>query len=610
VPEDREAVQENIRRVQSGVDPTEVEFRVERPDGGRSWVLAHAVPIMDEEGSVERICGVVLDITERRLAEDRLRSSEARFRQICEASFDGIVVSSGGVITEVNPGFQGIFRCSAGEAVGKPVRDFIGRDPAEILETQDGRPGRGPLEIEARAVDGTAMILEATTRAHRTGGKTSHITALRDITEVRDLERQFQFSQRMEAVGRLAGGVAHDFNNLLTVIRAYADLIRESVTDESPLAKEVDEILRASDSASALTRQLLAFSRRQAVQPAVIDVGDVVRGGVRMLEPLLGEGVELSVDVPPEPLRAVMDPHQLEQVLMNLAANARDAMPMGGVLSIRASRVDLDASFARGHWDMAPGTYIRLTVSDTGVGMSEDVRCRVFEPFFTTKGHGEGTGLGLSSVYGIVRQSGGFIWVYSEPGQGATFKVHLPEVDPPVPSPSAAVEPGPVPLGGSGEETILVVEDLPAVRSAVRRILEGYGYSVLEALTPSMALDLARSHLGSVDLLLTDVVMPEMSGPDLAREVKALRPGIRVLFMSGYAPDTAHRMGALEAGADLLEKPFSAEALVGRVREALTPASSGPLARTLSAPAWAPGGVRREGAGGGGRPPGRRGRGN
>ena len=277
----------------------------------------------------------------------------------------------------------------------------------------------------------------------------------------------------------------------------------------------------------------------------------------------------LVLEVPDEPLRAVMDSHQLQQVLMNLVVNARDAMPTGGTLTIAASRVELDASFARGHWDMTAGPYVRLSVSDTGVGMSPEVQSRIFEPFFTTKGTAEGTGLGLSSVYGIVRQGGGFVWVYSEPGRGATFKVHLPEVDAPVPEAGAVTDPQADPALGAAGETILVVEDLPAVRSAVRRILERYGYTVLEALTPTMALDLARSHRGALHLLLTDVVMPEMSGPELAQAVRTLRPTTRVLFMSGYTPDTAQRMGALDAGADLLEKPFSAEALVGRVRDAL-----------------------------------------
>jgi CheY-like chemotaxis protein len=361
--------------------------------------------------------------------------------------------------------------------------------------------------------------------------------------------------------------VAHDFNNLLGIITGYGELLRKKVAADPRLIKYVDDILKAAERAAGLTRQLLAFSRKQVLQPRILDLNAVVGETEKMLQRLIGEDIQLLtvLDEHVDPVRA--DPGQMDQVLMNLAVNARDAMPRGGRLTIETGNVVLDQAYSRQHAGVAPGHYVMLAVSDTGHGMTSEVRTRVFEPFFTTKGPGKGTGLGLATVHGIVQQSGGHIWVYSEPGHGTTFKVYLPRTD----APGWAVEtPAPAEIElPRGSETVLLVEDEASLRKLVRECLEASGYTVLEASHGTAALERSERHPGRIDLLMTDVVMPGMSGRELAERLRASRPEIRILYMSGYTDDAVVLHGVLAEDMAFLQKPFTAAELAGRVREVL-----------------------------------------
>jgi two-component system cell cycle sensor histidine kinase/response regulator CckA len=383
----------------------------------------------------------------------------------------------------------------------------------------------------------------------------------------RSLEAQLLQSQKMEAVGRLAGGVAHDFNNILTAIGGYADLLLADLPADDARRQDIDEIHRAARRAASLTQQLLAFSRRQIMQPKVVDLNALVADIDKMLRRLIGEDVLLSAVLAPNLGNVRADPGQLEQVILNLAVNARDAMPSGGHLTIQTRNVELDQSYVAEHPAVTPGPYVLLSVSDTGTGMTDETKSHIFEPFFTTKPRGKGTGLGLATVYGIIQQTGGHIWAYSEVGRGTTMKVYLPRVDLPADSlPSASPE-AEEDLRGSA--TVLLVEDETAVRAVTRQLLTRSGYTVVEAADGHMALALTAALDQPVDLLLTDVVMPGMSGRELAERLAAQRPGLRVLFMSGYADDAIVRHGMLEPGLAYLEKPFRPEALLRKVRDVL-----------------------------------------
>lgn len=387
-----------------------------------------------------------------------------------------------------------------------------------------------------------------------------------DVTEHQQLEEEFHQAQKMEAVGRLAGGVAHDFNNLLTIISGYAQLLEDMVASEPKLHTYVDEIIHAGDRASALVRRLLAFTRRQSMEPQVLDLNNVVKGAEKMLRRLIGEDIEV-VTILPADLGAVRsDPAQLDQVLINLSVNARDAMPNGGKLIIETANVDLDQTYAHTHLAVTPGPYVMLAVSDTGHGMDAHTRAHMFEPFFTTKEKGKGTGLGLATVYGVVKQSGGNIWVYSEQGKGTTFKIYLPRVVAPV----EPLEPKTIrDYHPQGSETILLVEDEQGIRDLVLGILRARGYKVLEASRPLEALQISQKFEGTIHLLFTDVVMPQMSGRDVAAQISVTRPETKVLYMSGYTDNAIAHHGVLEPGVPFLQKPFTPEALAQKVREVL-----------------------------------------
>jgi nitrogen-specific signal transduction histidine kinase/CheY-like chemotaxis protein len=404
------------------------------------------------------------------------------------------------------------------------------------------------------------------------GGEIVNYVALqRDVTRELELEEQFHQAQKMEAIGQLAGGVAHDFNNLLTAINGFAELTQFQLEAEDPLQDCVGKILHAGRRAADLVRQLLAFSRKQVVQPQVLELNQVVEEVDKMLGRIIGEHIQIRTVLPPDLWLVKVDPTQIEQIIVNLAVNARDAMPEGGQLTIETSNVALDKDYTAMHLEAQPGDYVLLAVSDTGVGMSKDVAAHIFEPFFTTKEIGKGTGLGLATVYGIVQQSGGHIWVYSEEGQGTTFKIYLPrDVQTIIPSKrngrSQALP--------RGSETILLVEDEPAVREIAARTLRGQDYIVLEAVDGQDALHRSREHGDNIQLLLTDMVMPGLNGRNLADRLAQNYPELKTLFMSGYTDNTVASHGRLDSNAPFIQKPFSPGALVRKVREVLDGSTS------------------------------------
>jgi signal transduction histidine kinase len=431
------------------------------------------------------------------------------------------------------------------------VTEFIRLKQQAGARHHDGGPGPGGT---------AAMETDIFQRAQEIQGANSQLRR-----QQAELEEQLRQSQKLEAVGRLAGGIAHDFNNLLSVILMYTDELTQMLGPHGVATEELDEIRLAGRRAADLTRQMLAFSRQQMLEPKVIDLNEIVRSLGRMLSRVLGEDVELRTVFGPALGRVHADPGQIEQVIMNLVVNARDAMPTGGRLTITTTGATLDDAYARQHVGVAPGEYVMLSVSDTGIGMDKVTQSRAFEPFFTTKAQGQGTGLGLSTVFGIVKQSGGNIWLYSEPGAGTTFRIYLPRVD----GVAAPVRAQPVRPARGGSEKILLVEDEEQIRRVSSAILKKAGYRVVEARRPTEALELFARDAESIDLLLTDVVMPEMSGRQLAEQITAARGGIRVLFMSGYTNDAILHHGVLAPGISFIQKPLTPDSLIRKVREVL-----------------------------------------
>ena len=449
--------------------------------------------------------------------------------------------------------------------------------PAEDRAAVDRRPAKGlPNYTGAwRHRTKKGRDLEVLVRSHLVDdhGRPARLALLEDRTERTSLERQLHHAQKMDAIGQLAGGMAHDFNNLLTAIFGYCDLLLNDIPASDSRRGDVAEIKKAATAAASLTERLLAFSRKQIIEPKVLDLNGVVGEVGRLLQRVIGEDIEMELNLSPQLGHVRADPHQIGQVLMNLVVNARDAMPRGGKLTITTDNISLDDTYARMHVGAVPGPHVMLAVSDTGSGMSPEVQGRLFEPFFTTKPAGQGTGLGLASVYGIVKQSGGNIWVYSEVGHGTTFKVYLPLVDAAadVAMPATvAAQPGAPAAAHTNGATILLVEDNPSLEQIARRILKRYGYAVLSAPSAEEAVRVSRTHSGAIDLLLTDVVMPGQSGPSLATLLTTERPGMRVLHMSGYTDDAVVRHGALSGTAAFLQKPFTPEGLSRKVQEVLS----------------------------------------
>jgi len=510
------------------------------------------------------------------VAESALRTSERRFRALVEESWDAVALfGADGTILYGSPATTRLLGYDLAEFVGRNAMELIHPDDrtAVLLRLQEATAApRARVHVAARVrhKNGSWRYLEGVfTNLLDDPSVAAIVNNYRDVTDRRILEEQVVLSQKMEAIGRLAGGVAHDFNNILTAIGGYTDLLLADLAPDDQRRRDVEEIYRAAERAAALTQQLLAFSRRQVLQPKVINLNALVPEVEKMLRRLIGEDILFATVLPPRLGNVRADPGQLEQVIVNLAVNARDAMPDGGRLTIETRNVELDESYAADHPSVRPGRYVMLAVTDTGVGMDEETKARIFEPFFTTKVRGKGTGLGLATVYGIVQQTGGHIWPYSERGQGTTMRVYLPRVDEPADPIERPGDVAPETLRGS--ETILLVEDEAPVRAVTRQLLQRNGYTVLEAPDGPTALALVDGEKGSqhVDLLLTDVIMPGMSGRELAKQLKARRPEVRALFMSGYTDDAVVRHGMLEPGLAYLEKPFRPTALLRKVREVL-----------------------------------------
>ena len=552
--------------------PASLELRWRHKDGSWRHIDAVAVDRLAEP-AVGAIVVNFRDVTERHTAEAALRESEERYRTLVEGVRDIIfALTPEGTIASLNPAFETITGWRREEWVGQPFERLVHPEDLPLALELLGRVVRGELrpasQFRVRTAKGDYRVGEfsATPQLHE--GRLVGILGIgRDVTERVQLEQQLRQAQKMEAVGRLAGGIAHDFNNILTAITGYADLLLEDLGATDPRRQDADEIHKAADRAAGLTRQLLAFSRQQVLQPTVIEVNKLVGDLEKMLRRLLGEDVELTTRLAPTTGRVKADPGQLEQVIMNLAVNARDAMPTGGKLTLETGNMDLDESYATDHYPARAGPFVMLAVSDTGIGMSEETQAHMFEPFFTTKEKGKGTGLGLATVYGIIKQSGGFVWVYSELGHGTTFKLYLPRVQELA---ERASEPAQAPARPArGTETVLVVEDEAPVRSIARQVLERHGYTVLEAPSAEAALDLVTRYSGTIHLLLTDVVMPGLNGRELATKLASLRPDARVIFMSGYTDDAVTRHGVLEPGSAYVQKPFTPDAIARRVREVL-----------------------------------------
>jgi two-component system cell cycle sensor histidine kinase/response regulator CckA len=523
--------------------------------------------VMVEMGRVPCMLSTFNDITEHKRAQDGLSASEERYRLLFENNPQPMWVfdDETQAFLAVNEAACRHYGYSRAEFLSMTIRDIRPADelPRLIRHLSETRENLQANTWRHRRKDGTVIDAEVTAYSLVFDGRPAKLVLAIDVTERRRLEQQLRQAQKMEAIGRLAGGVAHDFNNVLTAILGYADLLGSGIgeADES-----IAEIKKAGERAASLTRQLLAFSRQQVLEPKVLDVNALVENVEKMLRRLIGEDVKLVTALEPSVWNARADAGQLEQVIMNLAVNARDAMPKGGTLTIETKNAELDDVVAQDLVTMRAGRYVMLAVTDTGVGMNAETKSHIFEPFFTTKGIGKGTGLGLATVYGIVKQSDGYVWVYSEPGLGTSFKIYLPRVDEALDD-TASRRPMERPARGS--ETVLLVEDEDAVRTLTRKLLKSLGYTVLEVSDGSAALEIAQEHAGPIHLLLTDVVMPDLGGAELAARMAALRPETKVLFMSGYTDDAIIRHGLIHEGGRLLQKPFTAENLARKLREVL-----------------------------------------
>jgi PAS domain S-box-containing protein len=521
---------------------------------------------------------IVADISARKAGELALGERERRFRTVLEASPNAILgVGGDGRIFFANRMVQTTFGYAPGDVIGEiielllpeRVREDHVRHRAAFMASPTARPMGIGLDLAGRRLDGTDFPVEISLSPVPSADGLLVFATVVDISARKALEEELLQAQKMESVGRLAGGVAHDFNNMLTAISGYSELMLEDLPASSPLRHSVEAIHGAGARAALLTQQLLAFSRRQVLEPKVIDLNVAVRAIEPMLKPLIGERVTLVTRLSPDVAFVRADPGQLDQIIVNLAVNARDAMPDGGVITVETANAHFDEAYAVEHFDVQPGSYAMLSVTDTGGGMDRETRQHIFEPFFTTKAQGKGTGLGLATIYGVVRQSGGHIWLYSEPGHGTTFKIYFPQTEAELDSTAPGRAAGP---GGTG--TILLVEDEDAVREFIQEVLERRGYRVLTAPNASAALAIVDRHDGDIDALLTDVVMPGQTGPELAALLRRDLPGLAVLFVSGYSQETLESSAISGAATAYVSKPFSPDVLATQLDEVIREAAA------------------------------------
>jgi PAS domain S-box-containing protein len=580
-PEDKERVISAVRAILEGGGRFWLdEYRFLCSDGSYACVFDRGYILHDEQGQPLRMIGAMMDITDRKRAEEALRETNETLRTLIQASPLGIAVLDAAEKVRIwNPAAERITGWRAPDVLGKMIPGMSGgvrpdQFPALAQRALHGEavtgaeiPGRRKGEIPIELSVSMAPLRDAR------GAISGAMAVLADISERKSaelqksqLEEQLRQSQKMEAVGRLAGGVAHDFNNLLTAISGYAELLQGRFEPGNDIRGYVDEILKSSGRATQLTRQLLAFSRRQVLQPKVLDLNSVVQNMDGLLRRLIGEHIELTASLEPRLASVRADQGQIEQVIMNLSVNARDAMPNGGRLIIETRNVDLDSGYNDRHGRLRTGPHVLLAVTDSGHGMNPETQSHLFEPFFTTKEQAKGTGLGLATVYGIVKQSGGDIWVYSEPGKGSVFKIYFPRIDE---APESASKDETRTRARRGTETVLLAEDSDVVRRLLRELLISNGYTLLEARHGLEALEIAQTFQGRIDLLVTDMVMPQMSGRELAAKLGPQRPEMKILFMSGYTEDAIARQGVLDPGTAFLEKPFTPNSLAKKVRELL-----------------------------------------
>ena len=584
-PDDRQRVLSALYSSCENRTPFRSEYRLLARDGRVVWVRDQAVVVCDEAGKPSFLQGVMFDVSDLLRAVESLHRSEEKFRTLFERTAVGIaLVDVEGRLTECNPELQ--------EMLGYRKEELLGRFFSELIYMEDETVDldfhkkllsgeQDHYQVEKRYIrkeGGWVWGRENVSLVRDAGGNPQYtIHMVENINEWKQLEAQFLQSQKMETVGRLAGGIAHDFNNLLTVLKGYSQLSILGLKDDDPLKGNIREIQNATERAAQLTSQLLAFSRRQVLDMKVLDLNTVVRGLEKMLRRIIGEDIEFITHLGEDLGRVKTDPGQIEQVILNLVVNAKDAMPKGGKLILETNNVQLDENFASTHMNTKPGSYVLLSVSDTGCGMSPEIKERIFDPFFTTKEKHKGTGLGLSTVYGIVNQSGGNIWVYSEPGQGTTFKIYLPQVEEELDAFTPGDEIADLPRG---TETILFVEDDPSVRSLGSRILRQQGYIILDAANGEEAMNVINDLvIKNIHLLIADVVMPQMGGKELADKFKAVYPNAKVLFISGYTDEAILHQASLPRGEPFLLKPFSILTLAKKVREVLDqqPSGTGPV---------------------------------
>ena len=541
-------------------------------DGTECPIDDSAAPIRDQHGVIFGSVLVFRDITERKQAEEDLRLRDRAIRAVSEGILITDASQRDNPIIFATPGFERITGYRAAEAVGRNCRFLQGpeTDKNSVAQLREAIQGGHHCTVELLNYrkDGSPFwnALSISPVRNDCGDLMHFVGVQADVTPRRALEEKVRQSQKMEAIGNLAGGLAHDFNNLLTVINGYSELVESQLPDTSPVRGLVREIGQAGERAASLTRQLLAFSRKQVLELKVVNLNAVVTNTARMLKRLIGEDIDFNTALDPALGEIKADLGQIEQILINLSVNARDAMPQGGRLTIETRNVELSETYTEAYPDLQAGPYVLLAVTDNGTGIDEKLKGHIFEPFFTTKAVGKGTGLGLATVFGIVKQSGGHVAVYSEPGSGATFKVYLPRVEDRV---SASKSQAGLPAVPTGHETILLVEDEPALLALSRHILQRQGYMVLEADNGELALRIAEDYPGEIHLLLADVVMPGMSGRQVAERIAAQRPGVKVLFQSGYTDDAVVRHGVLQAETAFIQKPYTPTTLSQKVREVL-----------------------------------------
>jgi PAS domain S-box-containing protein len=573
VPPDRVGELHDVRaRLVRGETVPPFETGPPPRDGRRIDVSLRLSAVRDRAGQVVGASGIHRDITERKRAEEALRQSEEAYRTLFERNPYPMFVYDRQTLAylAVNDAAVQQYGYTREEFLAMTLKDI--RPPEDVPALLEALVRSRP-ELERAGVwrhrkkDGSLIDVEIVAHALSFGGRPAGIVMAYDVTERRRLEEQFLQAQKMEAVGRLAGGVAHDFNNLLTVINGYADMLLEDLGEDAPPAAHARAIRGAGERAAALTQQLLAFGRKQIVSPRLLDLNAVVADAARLLGRLIGEDILLELDLRPGLGRVRADPNQLQQVILNLAVNARDAMPRGGRLALSTADAVLDERTA----GVRPGPYLLLSVTDTGHGMSDEVRQHLFEPFYTTKGLGRGTGLGLATVYGVVKQAGGHIEVETSPGAGTTFRVYLPRAADPEPQQA----PAPAGAGAPGGATILLAEDEDSVRALAREVLRTAGYTVLAARDGAEAVEMAERHPGRIDLLVSDVIMPGLGGRELAERLLARDPRLKVLYLSGYVEDAVVRHGVARQEVHFLPKPFSPAVLAEKVREVLA-AGQGP----------------------------------